>query len=250
MELGAAEACPLASKRIHFLKFRSLLMTPRHSIPVLLIGLFSLQGVNGVFCQEADLAFVNTEVLGENFLLGFVPNGNEWISLEASSDLSNWRNIASVATTNAASIIHDPITPAIPHRFYRLRHPGFSVDDAEERWTATNGGDYRFNMRHLLPSGRAFVVTGTLTVEGGLKTITNAQEDGEPVETPRPEDFPVVPELFASLREAQSSGCWRVAAMYDPEHSYPLWCVIERVSGGIGKQIEEYWITDFELIDP
>ena len=208
---------------------------------MLLSWVFSIV-VGSVLCRAEDPVFVGKSFIGENFFLGLNPNTTDWLSLEASSDLSNWTDVASVATTNHVTIIHDPDARTIPQRFYRLRSPGFSVEHAEVKWVFQVDGDYQFRLRHRVDFQ---VFTGTVTVTNGQKTITDAMVNGQSVEQPDPGVYLSVEELFASLQEAQLSGCRRVAAIYDPTRGYPTWCVVEQR----GQSLHEFRIAELTVVN-
>lgn len=181
--------------------------------------------------------------IGENFFFALVPNSTHWVTLQASVGLSNWVDVASVATTNNATILHDPDAQNLPHRFYRLRTPGFSAEEAEAQWRRRATGNYRCRMEHW-EGFRGY--TCTLTVTHGQTSITDAQMDGQPLEQPDPRLFPSVDDLLAALREAQHSGCRRVAVIYDPDDHYPTWCVVER----LGLAPWGYRISEFSFLSP
>lgn len=210
-------------------------------IQLTVVGCLIVIGSDGGLCRAADPEFVNKAFIGENFFLGLIPNTTEWLSLQASSDCLNWTDIASVASTNNTTIIHDPSFRGFPHRFYRLRRPGFSVENAEAKWASQVNGDYQYKLSHW---ANFHVFTCTVTITNGQKTITEAQMDGQPLAQPDPGTFPSIGELFASLKEAQSSGCRRVAVIYDPVVGYPTWCVVEQS----GQNPHEFNITEFTTL--
>ncbi len=196
-------------------------------------------------CPADGLRIVNHMLAGENFFLALRPNTNDWISLEYSDDLSRWTSLASVATTNASTLIHDPGGRSAPRRFYRLRQPGFAVGAARVEWQAAVAGrDYRFRLEHVRVHDLA-TLSAEVRVVGGLKIISNAEVNGSRVEEPEAEDYPSVEELFVLLERARDTGCRRVAVMYDAVAGHPVWCVIERLAGNLmGKEADTYRITD------
>lgn len=192
---------------------------------------------NGVVCRADEPVFVNRAFIGENFFVGLFPNTTQWLSLEGSFDLKTWTNVASVATTNAVTIIHDPDARAYPQRFYRLRSPGFSVEDAEAKWDSQIDGAYQFSLEHRVGLQ---VFTGMVTITNGQKRITDAAVNGQPLEEPDPAVYLSVEEMFTLLREAQLVGCHRVAAIYEVSLGYPTWCVVEHPP----QYPDEYHITE------
>jgi hypothetical protein len=192
-------------------------------------------------CHAEEPQIVNRAFIGNNFFLGLLPNSSDWVSIEGSSNLSEWVSVASVASTNSVTIIHDPDARVRPQRFYRLRRPGFSVADAQANWSKCVAGNYQFKLVHW----RDFhTFTGTVTVTNSQKVITDAEMDGQPVQQPDPNDYPTIEELFALLQSTQLAGCRRVAAIYDLTCGYPTWCAVERT----GQNPHEYRITDLTAL--
>lgn len=198
-------------------------------------------------CQEIASEIVKRAFVGDAFFVGFLPKTNGWLSVDTSSDLHTWTTLASVATTNDVTAFVDENRTTVSMRFYRLRQPGTSVDEAEARWWQHASGDYQFHLQHIRSYASPSVLDADVIVRAGQKEVTNVQAEGEqPLQQPTARDFPAVPELFDLLREAQQSGCWRVAVTYDRAQGFPSWCVIERLAGGFSpKQIDGYRITRF-----
>ena len=169
------------------------------------------------------LAFVGNDVF-----VAFAPQTTNWVALEASDDLSTWAEVADVATTNGQTSFVDPGMALSPHRFYRLRQPGTTVDEAKAKWPTNTNLSYQFQLMRVSYTGSLSVLTATVTVTAGQKTISNAQANGQPIAEPDLTDFPSVEELFSALNSAQQTGCRETWAIYDPVLGYPVKCVIDQ----------------------
>ena len=201
-----------------------------------------------MLCHAGDPVFSYRQFIDDSFFVALVPNTKEWISLEGSSDLVDWSTVASVATTNNATIIHDPDARSFPQRFYRLRRAGSALDDAKAQWISQWHADYRFRLQHVMPIelGPPYVFTGTVVISSGRKVVVDAEADGQALNQPDLGTFPSVEELFAILQEAYSSGCSRVAVIQDAKSGCPTWCSVERV-GPVWKRADQYRITELTL---
>ncbi|HAB19861.1 MAG TPA: DUF6174 domain-containing protein [Verrucomicrobiota bacterium] len=194
---------------------------------------------------QTTALFTKRAFVGSHYFLGFVLNTADWISVEATDDFSTWTPIASVATTNNVTEFVDKNAVERPLRFYRLVHPGVPVEEARTRWQPHSEGDYQFQLQHIRSHVGPYVLSATVTVVGGQKTISNAEADGQPLDQPDSLDFPSVEEMFAALKQAQQAGCWRVAVTYDAADGHPLWYVIERVIGIFpGKETDQFRISN------
>mgnify|MGYP001547304783 CR=1 FL=1 len=169
------------------------------------------------------LAFV-----GDDVFVAFTPQTTNWIALEASDDLSTWTEVADVATTNSETSFVDEAAALSPQHFYRLRQPGTTVDEARAKWPTNTNLSYQFQLMCVSDTGSFSVLTATVTVTAGQKTISNAQENGEPIAEVDPADFPSVEELFSALKNAQQAGCRETWAIYNPALGYPVKCVIDQ----------------------
>lgn len=182
----------------------------------------------GALCLHADspsitkLAFV-----GSNYVfVGFSPATTNWVALDGSGDLRTWNEVADVASTNTQTFFIEQMASLPQCRFYRLRRPGTTVDDARAKWPANTNLSYQFELTSVEYQGS--VLTATVTVTAGRKSITNAQADGQPLAQPDPASFPSVEELFVALSSAQQAGCRQVWAVYDPKLGYPANCFIDQ----------------------
>jgi hypothetical protein len=195
--------------------------------------------------------FVNRNFVGDAFALGFVPNTTDWTSVESSSDGSTWKVLASVATTNSTTIYVDVDAARVAGQFYRLHQPGVSVEDAETKWSLSPT-NYTFQLQRARLGSSSGTLSGTVTVRDGEKSVTNAFLNGDPISQPNPNDFPSVTELFAVLKEAQETGCWRVAAAYDESRGFPAWCVVEQLTQDVpaSKEVDQFWITGLTPLGP
>jgi hypothetical protein len=169
------------------------------------------------------LAFVDNDAF-----VAFAPQTTNWVALEASDDLSTWSEVADIATTNSGTFFVDQGMALSPCRFYRLRQPGTTVDDAGAKWPTKTNLSYQFQLMRVNLTGAVSVLTATVTVTAGQKVISNAQDDGQPIAQPDPADFPSVEELFAALKSAQQTGCRQVLAIYDQVLGYPVECFIDQ----------------------
>lgn len=151
-----------------------------------------------------------------------------WVSLESSTDLRTWSEVASIATTNRVSLFVDEVNVDTGERFYRLRVPGTTVEQAQARWLAGGVTAYRYQLERVGANQPPYVLTGTVTVTNGQKIVTNALGDGQPVNQPDPADFPSIEELYAALNAAQLSGCRQVYSLYDAALGFPTRCYIDQ----------------------
>lgn len=198
---------------------------------------------------QTTASFTKRTFVGSHYFLGLVLHTADWTSVEATDDLSTWTPIASVATTNDVSEFVDENAAERPLRFYRLKHPGVGAEEAEARWHPHSDGDYQFQLQHIRSHVQPYVLSATVTIVGGQKTISRAEADGQPLEQPHSPDFPSVGELFAALKQAQQAGCWRVAVTYDAADGHPLWCVIERLIGTFpGKETDQFRISNLTYL--
>jgi hypothetical protein len=180
-----------------------------------------------------NLCIVNQAFVGRNFFIGFTLSSEAWLSIQRSGDGLTWTEIGSVASTNEVSVFVDEEARATSNGYYRLRQPGFTVEEAEAKWRSRPGRDYQFLLQRGRLPGQPSILRGTVVVTGDEKSILGAEADGHLLPEPDPTEFPSVEELFNILKRAQQSGCWRVAATYHPELGYPVWCGIERVTSGV-----------------
>ncbi|MGH7973331.1 MAG: DUF6174 domain-containing protein, partial [Limisphaerales bacterium] len=161
--------------------------------------------------------------------------------------------VASIATTNDNTLFVDEINVDVGRRFYRLRMPGTTVEEAQSRWSANNPGGYRFQFERISSTQSPHVLTGTVTVTNGQKSVTSAIADGQPVSQADPSDFPSVEELFAALKSAQAVGCRQDAATYDAALGFSIRCLIDERTAAYPPADEgnslEYRITGLEVLD-
>ena len=178
---------------------------------------------------NADLSSITRlAFVGNDVFVAFAPQTTNWVALEASADLSTWTEVADVATTNSGTFFTDQAAALSTCRFYRLRQPGTTADDARAKWPTDTNLSYQFQLIRVAYTGSVSVLTATVTVTAGQKIISNAQANGQSIAQPDPADFPSVEDLFAALRSAQQTGCRQVWAIYDPVLGYPVECVIDQ----------------------
>jgi hypothetical protein len=202
-----------------------------------------------VIHAQTTASFTQRAFVGKDFFLGYVLNTPDWVSVEASDDLLTWTPVASVASTNSVTMFLDQGADAHALRFYRLKHPGVAVEDLEPLWQSHSASGYRCEVQHVRTHGPPYLLTATVTVVGGQKTISGAEADGQPLEQPDSLDFPSVEEVFAALKQAQEAGCRRVAMTYDAADGHPVWCVIERLIGvSPGKATDEFRIRNLTYL--
>lgn len=193
--------------------------------------------------------FTKRAFIGSDYVLGFVLNTSDWISVEATDDLSTWTPIASVATTNDVTVFTDENALEGPLRIYRIRHPGVAVEDLEPLWQSVSASGYRCEVQHVRTHAPPYLLTATVTVVGGQKTISDAEADGQPLDQPDSLDFPSVEEMFAALKQAQEAGCRRVAMTYDAADGRPVWCVIEQLIAVYpGKATDQFRISNLTYL--
>ncbi len=205
----------------------------------ILVVLIAVAACNG---QQPEI--VNWAAIGdESFGLGVRPHTNGWVSVESSADLQTWSEVASLATTNEEGLFVDEVDVHAGVRLYRLKQPGVTVEEAEERWPGGSKLGYRFQIERS---------SANTLVTNGLKVVSEATADGQPLGQPDPADFPSVEELFAALRAAQSVGCRLVYGLYDPTLGFPVRCLIDQRVAAVppanpGDAVE-YRISGLELL--
>jgi hypothetical protein len=158
---------------------------------------------------------------------------NSWTRVEVSSNLISWQPIMNLFTSRTNSIpCSDVHTGGKAICFYRVVVPGTTVEQARTIWQSQNITNYRY---HLIgESGgtggvSAKYFSGTVTVQNGVKTITDATDpvhNSEPVPNPDPADFPTFDEMFDLLEQGLDSGSPHLQAHYDPVRGYPLHCFV------------------------
>jgi hypothetical protein len=201
---------------------------------------------------KADLSSITRlAFVGNDVFVVFTPQTTNWVALEASDDLSTWTEVADVATTNSGTFFVDQAAALSPCRFYRLRQPGTTADDARAMWPTDTNLNYQFQLIRVTYTGFVSLLTATVTVTAGQKIISNAQANGQPIAQPDPADFPSVEELFAALRSAQQMGCRQVWAIYDPVLRYPVECIIDQRVAAFppqaGGQVDHYLISGLKV---
>lgn len=179
-----------------------------------------------------NLCIVNQAFVGRNFIIGFTLSSEAWLSIQRSGDGLTWTEIGSVASTNEVSVFVDEEARAISNGYYRIRQPGFTVEEAEAKWRSRPGTNYQFLLQRGRLSDQPSILRGTVVVSGDDKSVFKAEADGELLPEPNRGEFPSIEEIFNMLKQAQQSGCWRVAVTYHPELGYPVWCSVERVTSG------------------
>ncbi len=132
---------------------------------VITLGALSVHGESP---SITTLTFV-----GSNYVfVGFSPQTTNWVALEASRDLRIWSEVADVASTNSLTFFIEHLASLPVRRFYRLRLPGTTVDDARAKWPTNTNLSYQFELTSADELGA--VLTGTVTVAAGQKAITKA----------------------------------------------------------------------------
>jgi hypothetical protein len=191
-----------------------------------------------------NLRIVKQAFVGRNFFIGFTLSSEAWLSIQRSGDALTWTDIGSVASTNGSTVFVDEEARAVSNSYYRLRQPGFTVEEADAKWRSRPGINYRFQLERGRLPDQPSILRGTVVVTGDDKSILEAEADGDLLPEPDPREFPSIEEIFNMLKQAQQSGCWRVAVTYHPELGYPIWCGIERVtSGSAPKEIDIFRIS-------
>ena len=91
--------------------------------------------------------FVRHTRVEAGFFTAFYAMSTQWVSLQASSDLITWTNLIHFSTgkTNPIPFV-DETAGAAEHRFYRVRSPGMSVDQAQELWHDQGLQDYHYRI--------------------------------------------------------------------------------------------------------
>jgi hypothetical protein len=94
-------------------------------------------------CHAEDPAFVNKTFVGDDFFIGLFPHNTAWVGLQRSPDCAAWIDVASIATTNGVTEFVDLDARTSRSGFYRLCTPGFTVEDAQAKWSSRARGDCR-----------------------------------------------------------------------------------------------------------
>lgn len=208
----------------------------------------------GIRCNGQAPQFIEGVPIGESYFGLVIQAGtNGWVSLDASSDLDTWSELASIATTNATTLFVDEANVQAGTRFYRLRLPGTAAEDAKAHWMAKSVTAYRFQLERVSTPQSPYVLFGTVTVTNGQKSVTNATADGQSLNQPDPTNFPSIGELFGALSSAQLAGCRQVYADYDPLFDFPIRCFIDQRIAAVPPADQgnalEYRVSAFEILE-
>jgi hypothetical protein len=178
------------------------------------------------FGETPELRLSRIIPMSDGFGLVFAPEPAEWVVLEKSSDLREWSELVNYKSRVQSELFIDSISPEVTHRFYRLRTPGKSIAEMRARWEAQNLKRYQYRVMRIIQgvvppqqgSGPGFF-SGTLTVFDGEKTLTWEPES----DTPGPEDFPTIDELFdwLGMAEADERQLRHMWVVYDHEYGFP-----------------------------
>ena len=179
--------------------------------------------------RAAQPSFTKFSFVGNDVAIVSSPGTTNWVALDASADLHSWVEVVNLVTTNNADLFLDEDVAQLPCRFYRLRQPGTTVDEASASWLTNLNQGYQFQLEVVkYQSNTISVLTGTVIITNGQKVISNAQVNSQPLLQPDPIDFPSIEEVFNALKSAQEAGCRQVRATYDPMHQYPVDCFIDQ----------------------
>ena len=178
----------------------------------------------------------------ENFTFAILlhTNTNAWVTLEVSSDLRIWSERANIASGDDAVAFVDEKSENWTNRFYRIRIPGTTPQDAADRWNQGGIQDYRFRIR------RPFLYrTATVEVKGGTKIVRDVRDaiTSEPVSEFDPSDFPSIEELFAELGAVLGPELLDSRMTYDQEYGFPTYVAIRA-----GGRLVGYELWDFQAL--
>jgi hypothetical protein len=142
--------------------------------------------------------------------------------------LSDWIAIGTVLSTNSTTVFADPLGQA-PYRFYRLKAPGTTVQQAQSIWNNQRIRAYSFRLQRISLDAQLEAV-GTVT--DGINAITKVTNlvTGEKVNQFDPNNFLDITEMFALLAQAENDGVWSATIEYDPQLSFPKRVMLHRVS--------------------
>ena len=191
---------------------------------------------------------LNGTFLADNFSLSIRPNTTQWFAVEFSADLRSWAQLVNIVSTNRSVLFTDDTASTAERRFYRLAVPGTAVESAQALWRSQALAAYRFHLQRATPLSSPAVLTGTVSVINGSKTVTDVKANGEPTTDFKLEDFPSVEELFALLTASASQGVRLAWLMYDPSRGFVSRCVIDRRSG-LSNDLAQYWVSNLEAVD-
>jgi hypothetical protein len=190
--------------------------------------------------------FVQHTFVGGGFFLGIWSVTNQWMRVEISSDLEEWSELVNLITTRPQGGIYvDVAARDAERRFYRVVVPGTSVEEAKARWKSHAVSRYQFRARHW--DHRTGLVTGTVMVANGTKTVTDVTICGQPASEFDPEAFPAIEELLDLLEEAAAAGALLVWSQYDAELGFPFRALINHPAEN---RLTEYEISELQVLPP
>ena len=216
---------------------------PKLIIPDVELRPFLLPG--GFYNQRAFCVTIANEV------------EDQWMVLEASSDLNSWTELVHVLFTKPefrppAPTVHnwyyDSQAGTLPRRFYRVRVPGRSVEQARKLWESQKMRSYRFHILYTewrsgsLPPYGIYSFEGDIIMIDGKKEIHVEDTIGMLGPSINPNDFPSIEGLFDLIdRYTQVPGI-AIWVWYDPEFGFPYRCEID---AGV---LIQYTISDFSVL--
>ncbi len=139
---------------------------PKLIIPDVELRPFLLPG--GFYNQRAFCVTIANEV------------EDQWMVLEASSDLNSWTELVHVLFTKPefrppAPTVHnwyyDSQAGTLPRRFYRVRVPGRSVEQARKLWESQKMRSYRFHILYTEWRSGSLPPYGIYSFEGDIIMI-------------------------------------------------------------------------------
>ena len=192
--------------------------------------------------------FIRGTFVGSGFFLAVVPNTDQWMQIEVASEPNGWSEGVNIFTTNTTRhVIYVDVTAfETENRFYRAQVPGTSVREARQAWDQLGISHYRFRVRHHQMS-QLRVLTGTVTVVDGVKSVSEVEINGEPTEEFDAAEFPSIEELFVRLEEAATMGVRLSWIQYDSNRSFPFRSLIDNRGAGV---LSEYEVTEFVELSP
>ena len=190
------------------------------------------------------------------------PVPQQWMGIEVSLDLRSWKEIGNLMTNNRFGLITfvDETAEGDGPRFYRIRVPGTSVDQARALWESQNPRSYHFRLRYTVWEPKKVEYEALVSVKNGQKRVYQVTQGGRPTSDYDPNDFPTIEELFDRLELAVFRAARQVQVQYDPQRGFPVRCLIDDHQFGVSDEwgiypdfvgkISLYTVSDLVIEEP
>ncbi len=171
--------------------------------------------------QAPEIMLHASSQIPQSVALSIRPYSTNWVLLETSTDLASWQPIVNLLTTNSTGPFVDYPPGNSLVRFYRARRPGVMVAGALGSWQSIRPPQYQYLFQNTKFDAGGTVLSGTVTISNGVKTVSGVTANGFPTTSYDSTDFPTPEEVFAMIMAVESQGVKLAHVTYDPEWSFP-----------------------------